>query len=402
MQRFNHLMHLRDVGLGFSTQEKGSMSVAGGRPFCVILGVLLFLTLLFPTLSSGESPHNRSKSTLGTQHSTVDIQESKPRIVILATGGTIAGSAASSVQASYNPGVQNIEVIIASVPEIQSLANLKGIQVCNISSQNMEEKIWLELWRISDSLFTNDLCDGIVITHGTDTMEETAYFLNLTLRHSKPVVITGSMRPSTSISADGPFNLYNAVALAASPLAHNKGVMVTMNDYIFCANDVTKTNTVNTNAFTCPNLGPLGYMRGGVPTFYRENRFIHTASSEFDISGLHKLPKTEIILSYAFASDAAINAVIESGVQGIVIAGVGHGNFNRPIALAMKRAVAQNIVVVRSSRIPTGGVDFAAEEYDPQWPVCLNKSPQKARILLMLALTKTTNLAEIQRYFTQY
>ncbi len=388
MQRFTHLMHLKDVGLGFSTQEKGSMSVAGDRPFCVKPTVAISIALLFLAL----------------------ITTAQPRVVILATGGTIAGSAASSVQASYSPGVQNIEVIIASVPEIKSIATLKGIQVCNISSQNIDEKIWLDLWRIADSLFTNDLCDGIVITHGTDTMEETAYFLNLTLRHTKPVILTGSMRPATSLSADGPFNLYNAVALAASPLAHNKGVMVTMNDYIFCANDVTKNNTVNTNAFTCPNFGPLGYMRDGVPTFYRENKFIHTVASEFDVFSLAKLPntevnrlpKTEIVLSYAFASDAAINAIIDSGVQGIIIAGVGHGNYNRPIAQAIKRAAAQNIAVVRSSRILTGGVDLAAEEYDPKWPVAFNKSPQKARILLMLALTKTTNPVEIQRIFKQY
>lgn len=391
MQRFNTPLHLRDVGISFSTQEKGSTSVAGSRPFYVILSVLLSISLLFPVLAASA-------------------QQIKPRIVILATGGTIAGSAKSSVQASYNPGVQNIEVIISSVPEIESLATLKGIQVCNISSQNITEEIWLELWKIADSLFKNDLCDGIVITHGTDTMEETAYFLNLTLRHSKPVVITGSMRPATAISADGPFNLYNAVALAASPLAHNKGVMVTMNDYIYCANDVTKSNTVNTNAFSCPNFGPLGYMREGVPTFYRENMFTHTSASEFDISNfckknpkeLYKLPKTEIVLSYAFTSGAAINGVIDSGAQGIIIAGVGHGNFNREILKEMEKAVAQNIAIVRSSRILMGGVDFAAEEYNPQYPVSLNKSPQKARILLMLSLTKTKDPAEIQRFFREY
>lgn len=399
MQRFNSPLHLRDVGLSFNTQEKGSTSVAGSRPFYVIISVLLSISLLFPTL-------------------TANAQQIKPRIVILATGGTIAGSAKSSVQASYNPGVQNIEVIISSVPEVESLANLEGIQVCNISSQNITERVWLELWKIADSLFKNDLCDGIVITHGTDTMEETAYFLNLTLRHSLPVVLTGSMRPATAISADGPFNLYNAVALAASPLAHNKGVMVTMNDYIYCANDVTKSNTVNTNAFSCPNLGPLGYMREGVPTFYRENMFTHTSASEFDISNLiekpkselnelspaalNKLPKTEIILSYAFASGTAINAIIDSGAQGIIIAGVGHGNFNREILNGMEKAVAQNIAIVRSSRILMGGVDFAAEEYNPQYPVSLNKSPQKARILLMLALTKTKDPTEIQRIFKEY
>ena len=399
MQRFNSPLHLKDVGLSFNTQEKGSTSVAGSRPFYVIISVLLSISLLLPTL-------------------TANAQQIKPRIVILATGGTIAGSAKSSVQASYNPGVQNIEVIISSVPEVESLANLEGIQVCNISSQNITERVWLELWKIADSLFKNDLCDGIVITHGTDTMEETAYFLNLTLRHSLPVVLTGSMRPATAISADGPFNLYNAVALAASPLAHNKGVMVTMNDYIYCANDVTKSNTVNTNAFSCPNLGPLGYMREGVPTFYRENMFTHTSASEFDISNLiekpkselnelspaalNKLPKTEIILSYAFASGITINAIIDSGAQGIIIAGVGHGNFNREILKGMEKAVAQNIAIVRSSRILMGGVDFAAEEYNPQYPVSLNKSPQKARILLMLALTKTKDPIEIQRIFKEY
>ncbi|MFA6758659.1 MAG: asparaginase [Bacteroidales bacterium] len=399
MQRFNSPLHLKDVGLSFNTQEKGSTSVAGSRPFYVIISVLLSISLLLPTL-------------------TANAQQIKPRIVILATGGTIAGSAKSSVQASYNPGVQNIEVIISSVPEVESLANLEGIQVCNISSQNITERVWLELWKIADCLFKNDLCDGIVITHGTDTMEETAYFLNLTLRHSLPVVLTGSMRPATAISADGPFNLYNAVALAASPLAHNKGVMVTMNDYIYCANDVTKSNTVNTNAFSCPNLGPLGYMREGVPTFYRENMFTHTSASEFDISNLiekpkselnelspaalNKLPKTEIILSYAFASGTAINAIIDSGAQGIIIAGVGHGNFNREILKGMEKAVAQNIAIVRSSRILMGGVDFAAEEYNPQYPVSLNKSPQKARILLMLALTKTKDPIEIQRIFKEY
>ena len=180
----------------------------------------------------------------------------KPRIVILATGGTIAGSAKSAAQASYTPGVISVDQIITTVPGIEKVAVLKGIQVCNISSQNMELSIWLQLYNTIDSLFSNDLCDGVVITHGTDTMEETAYFLNLTVKHTKPIVLTGSMRPSTSLSADGPFNLFNAVSLAASPKAKNKGIMVVMNDYILSADDVTKINTVNTAAFSCPNYGP--------------------------------------------------------------------------------------------------------------------------------------------------
>ncbi len=326
----------------------------------------------------------------------------KPRIVILATGGTIAGSAATASQASYQPGVLSIDNIISSVPDIEKIADLKGIQVCNISSQNMEEKIWLELFKTIDNLFTYDLCDGVVITHGTDTMEETAYFLNLTVRHTKPIVITGAMRPATSLSADGPFNLYNAVSLAASPSAQNRGVMVVMNDYIYSADDVTKSNTVNPDAFSCPNYGPLGIVRDGFPVFYRETTFRHTASSEFDIKDIAILPRSEIIFSYAFASDAAINAFIDSGAKGIVVAGVGHGNYNRAIAKALENAFSKGIMVVRSTRIHSGGVDLAAEEYDPRWPVSFNKSPQKARILLMLALTKTNDTKEIQRIFKEY
>src|SRR3989339_309668 len=204
----------------------------------------------------------------------------KPRIVILATGGTIAGSASGAAQASYQPGVLSIQQIISSVPDIEQLAELKGIQICNISSQNMEERIWLELFKTIDNLFSHDLCDGVVITHGTDTMEETAYFLNLTIKHSRPVVLTGAMRPSTSLSADGPFNLFNAVSVAASQKTINRGVMVVMNDFILSADDVTKPNTVNTAAFSCPNYGPLGYIRDGEPRFFRESVAKHTVNSE--------------------------------------------------------------------------------------------------------------------------
>ncbi len=329
-------------------------------------------------------------------------QNDKPRVAILATGGTIAGSAATSVDASYQPGVLSINEILKSVPDLEKVAQLTGIQICNISSQNMEEKIWLQLLAVINDLFEKDLCDGIVITHGTDTMEETAYFLNLTVKHSRPVVLTGAMRPSTSLSADGPLNLYNAVVTAASANAHNRGVMVLMNDVIFSADDVTKSHTVGINAFSSFNFGPLGFVRDGITTFNRNTNLRHTVNSEFDISNLTTLPVTEIIYSYAFSSDAAIKGVIESNAKGIVIAGVGHGNYNRAIASAMEEASSKGIVVVRSARIHSGGVDFAAEEYSEKWPVSLTKSPQKARILLMLALTQTNDPKEIQRIFTEY
>ena len=328
--------------------------------------------------------------------------EAKPRIVILATGGTIAGSAESATQASYRAGVLSIEQILASVPGIENIAELKGIQVCNISSQNMELAIWLKLQNTIDSLFKNNLCDGVVVTHGTDTMEETAYFLHLTVRHSLPVVIVGSMRPATSLSADGPFNLYNAVALAAAPDSQNRGVMIVMNDYILSADDATKEHTVNPNAFASPNYGYLGYMRDGDPIFFRDSRGKHTVTSEFNISGHRELPKVEIVLSYAFASSIAINALVDSDVDGLVISGVGHGNYNQPITEAVEKANSKGIAVVRSSRILKGGVDLAAEEYQPRVPVAFYKSPQKARILLMLALTKTKDPREIQRIMMEY
>jgi len=334
--------------------------------------------------------------------------DQRPRIVILATGGTIAGSANNSTNASYKPGVISVEQIIATVPDIEKIAVLKGIQVCNISSQNMELSIWLKLYNAIDSLFSNDLCDGVVITHGTDTMEETAYFLNLTIKHSRPVVLTGSMRPSTSLSADGPFNLFNAVSVAASQKAHNRGVMVVINDFILSADDVTKTNTVNTAAFSCPNYGPLGYIRDGEPRFYRECMVRHTTGSEFDIKGLKTLPQVEIVYSYAFSSTTPIKALIEANVKGIVIAGVGHGNYSREMKNELEKGFARGVAIIRSSRISTGGVDCAAEDYDPSWPVSYLKNPQKARILLMLALTRNNSVSgsidtkEIQRIFTEY
>lgn len=356
--------------------------------FCSILTALI---LAIPTKYSVAVPIKFADST-----------QQKPVVAILATGGTIAGYANKATEASYEPGVLSVEQIISSVPEIKDIAEIKAIQVCNISSQNMEEHIWFKIWHIADSLFKNNLCNGIVVTHGTDTMEETAYFLNLTLRHPNPIVITGAMKPATALSADGPANLFNAVALASYPDAYNKGVMVVMNDLIFCANDVTKSHTTNTGSFSAPNLGPLGHIRGGNPIFHRENKFIHTSRSEFDISSLSSLPQTEIVYAYAFASDLPISILTTNGTEGIVIAGVGHGNYNRPFAAAIQNAFEKGVRIVRSSRIYSGGVDESAEEYNKKIPVSFQKSPQKARILLMLALTKTKDPGDIAEIFKKY
>jgi len=329
----------------------------------------------------------------------------KPRITIIATGGTIAGAAGSSVNDSYKPAQLSVEQIVASVPGIDVIAEINTIQLANIASQNITEDIWLTLRKTIDYLFSNNLADGVVVTHGTDTMEETAYFLYLTLSHSCPVVITGSMRPSTSLSADGPMNLYNAVATAASSESKGKGVMVEMNATIFSAADVYKGNTVAVDAFESV-YGPIGYVRNGEPKYVRNISSVFAAEKynyrpPFDIKELKTLPKVEIVASYAFASAEPIKAVIASKAAGIVIAGVGHGNYDRAISAEIDNAVSKGISVVRSSRIPKGGVDKNAEEYSEKVPVCYNHSPQTARILLMLALTQTSKPKDIQNLFEQ-
>ena len=321
------------------------------------------------------------------------------RITILATGGTIAGAAPSATQASYKPGQLSVEHIISSVPNIEKLAQIKGIQVANIASQDMNIGTWIKLHHIIDSLFTNNLTDGVVITHGTDTMEETTFFLNYTVKHKQPVVLVGAMRPASSISADGPMNLYKAVALASSEEAIGRGVMIFMNDNIFSAEDVSKQHTTNVDAFGSINYGRLGYIKEATPTFVREQKAGHTYQSPFDIKGLKTLPQVEIISAYSDASPIAFEALIDAGIDGIVISGVGHGNYNRAYAQAIEKAITKGIIVVRSTRILKGGVNMHAEEYKPQVPVVYNHTPQTARILLMLLLSQTKDPELIQESF---
>ena len=185
-----------------------------------------------------------------------------PNVVILATGGTIAGRGGSATQMTgYNPGEIGVQILINAVPEIKQYANVSGEQVANIGSFAMTHEVWLKLAKRVNELLASPAVDGIVITHGTDTLEETAYFLNLVVKSDKPVVLVGAMRPATAISADGPVNLLNAVRLAGSPKARGKGVLVGMNDQINGARDVTKTNTTHVETFKSWELGYLGYIR---------------------------------------------------------------------------------------------------------------------------------------------
>lgn len=336
---------------------------------------------------------------------TISAQASnKPNIYILATGGTIAGSGQTSVSSGYTAGSVNVDKVLSAVPEIMEIANIKGEQVAQIGSQDMNDNIWLTLVKRVNELSARADVDGIVIMHGTDTQEETAYFLNLTAKTNKPIVLVGSMRPSTAISADGPRNIYNAVACAIAPESYGKGVMVVMDDKILGADDITKTNTLWTDTFENPNYGPLGIMYNGKPYYSRESLKRHTLKSEFDVTNLKVLPRVEIILSYSNATDLFVDAAVKAGAKGIIVAGVGNGNMTTSILDKLIKERKKNLAVVRSSRINLGPTTQWDEIDDDQYGFVASwfVNPAKARVLLMLALTTTNDYKEIQRIFTQY
>lgn len=331
------------------------------------------------------------------------ILEAKPKVAILATGGTIAGSIDSSVATTgYQAGVLGVDALIKAVPEIQNIATISGEQIANIDSSNMKNEIWLKLAKEINKLLKSDI-DGVVITHGTDTMEETAYFLNLTIKSDKPVVLVGAMRPATAISADGPKNLYNAVALAADENAKNKGVMVAMNDRIQSARGVMKTHSMNVDAFSSPDMGDMGYIVDGKVYFYNTNTKIHTKKSDFDVSKLNELPKVDILYSYANdGSGVAAKALFDNGTKGIVVAGTGSGSIHEDQKNVLKELAKQGLKVAVSSRVPAGRVAVGEADAKLGFIDSGDLSPQKARILLMLALTKTNDPKKIQEYFSKY
>jgi len=329
-----------------------------------------------------------------------------PNVVVLATGGTIAGSGASSTTVvGYTAATVGIETLLNAVPELKTVANVKGEQVFQIASENMNNDYWLKLAKRVNTLLAQDDVDGIVITHGTDTIEETSYFLDLVVKSKKPVVVVGAMRPSTAISADGPINLYNAVSLAGSEEAVGKGVLVALNDQINAAREVTKSNTYTADTFRTPELGFLGYMQGSKPYFYRQSTRRNTADSEFDVTNLDVLPQVDIVYGYANMNRVAVDAFVAAGAKGIVHAGVGDGSLARPaVEPALDEARKKGVVIVRSSRVGNGIVARNGEAKDDEHDFVVSDTlnPQKARILLMLALTKTSDTKEIQRMFYTY
>jgi len=330
--------------------------------------------------------------------------KAKPNILILATGGTIAGAAATGTQSGYTSGAVGIDTMINAVPGIKDLANLKGEQIANVGSQDMTFEILLKLAKTINEAAKSPGVDGFVITHGTDTLEESAFFLNLTVKTDKPVVMVGSMRPSTAVSADGPLNLYNAVGVAADPQAKGRGVLVLMNDWIHGAHSLTKTSTTSIQTFMSPIRGLVGISSYGKNDWYSTPQWKHTTQAEFDIAQVNALPRVDIVYADLDMSPEVITASVTSGAKGIVIAGVGNGNMNKASVDAAAAAVKKGVVVVRSSRVPTGTVGRNVEVKDDELGFIASDelNPQKSRILLKLALLKQRSPQDLQTLFYTY
>src|SRR5688572_30199581 len=283
-----------------------------------------------------------------------------PNVVVLATGGTIAGAAASDVQAGYTSGQVGVEQLLAAVPQAKKLATLRGEQISNIGSQDMNDTVWIKLaTRINELVAMPDVA-GVVITHGTDTIEETAYFLNLVVKSRKPVVLTAAMRPATALSADGPLNFFNAVGVAAHKDAGGRGVLVVINDWIHGAGSLTKTSTTAVQTFLSPQSGLIGTVAYGTIEFYRGPIGKHTAESEFSLTGVTALPRVDIVMAHENMDGVLIDAAAAAGAKGIVIAGVGNGNLTQSAVKSLAAQAAKGIVCVRASRVVSGEIGRAS------------------------------------------
>ncbi|TCP94740.1 L-asparaginase [Cricetibacter osteomyelitidis] len=340
--------------------------------------------------------------TLGLSSFAVAAQNNLPNITILATGGTIAGSGKSAVDSAYKAGQLTIDTLIEAVPEMQQIANIKGEQIVKIGSQDMSDDVWLKLTKAINQQCANT--NGFVITHGTDTMEETAYFLDLTVKCEKPVVLVGAMRPATEKSADGPLNLYNAVVVAADKKSAGRGVLVAMNGEVLGARDVTKTSTTAVQTFDSPNFGSLGYIHNSKVDYERSPESKHTVNTPFNVDNLNELPKVGIVYAYANMPTEPLKSLLDAGYQGIVTAGVGNGNVNAANFALLEQAAQNGVAVVRSSRVPTGYTTRDAEVDDSKYGFSASGTlnPQKARVLLQLALTQTKDPKVIQQYFEDF
>ena len=326
-------------------------------------------------------------------------------IYVLATGGTIAGAQGDANKPGYKAGSFSVDDLISAVPKLKDVANLKGEQVSNIGSQDMNDDVWLKLGKRINELLAQKDVDGIVVTHGTDTYEETAYYLNLVVDSDKPVVMVASMRPATAISADGPMNLFMGVVVATQKEAHGRGVLCVMNNEIHYAAEITKYMTVNLSTMHSPNRGLAGKVDAQIVRWFSPTVKKHTVNSEFRVAkDIMELPQVEIIYAHSNMKANMIDAAVKSGAKGIVIAGVGDGNMTSIAVDALEKHAKNGIVVVRSSRVGMGAVKRNIEVNDDEkgFVASMELNPSKARVLLQLALLEKASVKDIQRMYMEY
>lgn len=321
----------------------------------------------------------------------------KPTIALLATGGTIAGVGNTSSALDYSAGVLSANDLLELAPEIADIANIKAFQIANIDSKDMTDTILLDLARKTSEVLADSSIDGVVISHGTDSVESSAYFLHLVIKSTKPIVITGAMRPSTAICYDGSKNLYSAICLASHTDAHNMGAMIVMNDKIFSARFAAKAHSLNLDAFSS-NAGIMGYMLDSTPLLFYHINKLHTQKSQFDIKDITSLPQVGILYAHTNDNSAiAARALYEAGIRGIVIATMGAGSIHKSLEDALKMLIKQGLVVVKSTQLANGLVPI--KSIDSSFISALDLNPQKAKILLQLALTRTQNPKHIAHIF---
>ena len=331
---------------------------------------------------------------------------SKQKVAFVGTGGTIAslGRGPLDLQdygASGN--VMHADEILARWPETALVADVMAVRYRNIPSPAIGFSDWRALAALCRQLVRDhpDLA-GIVIGHGTATLEETAYFLNLTVKVAIPVVLVGAQRPSSALSSDAGMNLVNAIRVAASPDARGMGVLVVLNDEIHAAREVTKTSTLRLQTFRTPDFGVLGHADGDAVAFYRRPIRRHAPDTEFDISETAALPRVDIAYSYAGGDGVAARAFIAAGARGIIAAGFAPGFCAPGEVDALTEAANQGIVVVQCTRAGSGRTFRGTRLQQAGFLIADNLNPQKARILLSLALTVTSDPDSIMRMFRTY
>jgi len=332
---------------------------------------------------------------------------SRPLVHVIATGGSISGLGPHRLDYTLYPELGqrlSVEEMLARIPEAGELAEVKAENLLRVGSSSIGPAEWLQLAQRIDALLGGaQPPQGVVITHGTATLEETGYFLHLTVKSDRPVVLTGAMRPPSSLGTDADLNLMDAIRLAACPAAAGRGVLAVLNNEIQSVRDVTKTNALRVDTFGSRDFGCLGYVDAdGQVVFYRNVTRLHTSATPFDVRGRQALPRVDIVYAYAGADGVLIDALRERGTDGIVLAGFGGGTYPAAFLAAGERALQAGIPVVLATRSTAGRVIATPKKADAGFVVSDDLMPQKARILLMLALGVTRERPAIQEMFYRY